>query len=94
MSISDPTPTFRRRHVGSGGRTERLIFLFTGGILGGLGLFMGWLAYRWAVWPISYDYKHLWIAGAGTLSLVMLRGALVIILKKQDDFIDLNSAGR
>jgi len=82
-------------NVGSGGLAERLITLFMGGIMGGLGLVAAWYCYQWALNPMFVENRHLWVAGLGVLAFFMLRGAYFTIRPKtKEHVIELTSGGR
>jgi len=83
------------RNVGSGGLAERLITLFMGGIMGGIGIVAAWYCYLWAVDPHFLEHRHLWVTGLGVLAFFMLRGAWTTVRPvKEEKVIELTSGGR
>ncbi|MEO1398321.1 MAG: hypothetical protein AAFU56_05575 [Pseudomonadota bacterium] len=83
------------RNIGSGGKTERLITLFMGGIMGGLGMVAAWYCYKWAMHPMFVENRHLWVGGLGVLAFFMLRGAWFTVRPpKEEKVIELTSGGR
>lgn len=69
--------------VGSGGKTERTLFVLSGLIMGGLGSYLAWLSYGWTASHIKFDNKYVWICITACLAFFMLRGAYYALFRRQ-----------
>ncbi len=72
-----------RDEIGSGGKTERAIFILSGLIMGGLGSYLAWVSYGWTENHIKFEYKYVWICVTACLAFFMLRGAYYALFRRQ-----------
>ncbi|MEE9374843.1 MAG: hypothetical protein V3V04_00755 [Rhizobiaceae bacterium] len=64
-----------KANVGSGGNIEKAIWFLAGNIMALLGTGMAYLCYKWALEPKYFEFRYIWVAGAASLSLLLMRGA-------------------
>ena len=94
--MSDSLAGSLKREVGSGGRTERVIFVVVGLLLLAMGCVAAWFAYLVFSHPFYDEWRHLKLAAAMGLAFFLLRGgwAAVRPRKKERERFALSNASR